>query len=708
MKVLIYSCIIAAIIGNALASSEDLIPPDVQASPVELTIHGDVRIDEYYWLRDIDNPAVIAYLEEENTYTEEMLAHKEVLREELYNEILARIPQEDKSVPYFRNRYYYYTVFEQDSEYPLYMRKEGSLESPDEMLLDMNLLAEGYSYFQIEDISISPDNNIMAFSVDTMGNHQCTILFKNLAAGEMLDDRVLNASGEVAWANDSRTFFFGHLDATNRTDRIMRRELGSTDEELVHFEEDPMFWPWVYRSISGDFILLGTSSRDSSEVWFLETDNPSGDFTIIQPRTENLKYSVYPSQKQFYILTNLEAENYRLMTSDIESPSIDNWVEVIPHRQDVLLEGLDIFSRFMVLSERNSGLTMLRVIEFADNSDHYVDFGEETYLAYTYNNYEFDTDMLRFEYTSMITPWSTFDYNMETHKSILLKQREIPSGYDAALYNSERIWAPAGDGTSIPISLVYRRDIFHPGENPLLLYGYGSYGSSLDPEFSFLRLSLLDRGFVYAIAHVRGGQEMGRKWYDGGKLLNKMNTFTDFIDCAEFLINEGYCNEDLLFAMGESAGGLLMGAVDNMRPDLWHGVVAGVPFVDVVTTMLDETIPLTTNEYEEWGNPNDPVYYEYMLGYSPYDNVRETDYPAMLVYTGLHDSQVGYWEPAKWVARLRDMKTDDNPLLLYTDMGSGHGGSSGRFQWIDRITWIYAFILDQAGSGAGSGFNLTL
>lgn len=707
MIIVIYCCAVYCIIGNVLASS-DIVPPDIQACPVELTIHGDMRIDEYYWLRDIDNPDVLTYLEEENSYTEKMLAHTEALREKLYSEILARIPQEDESVPYFRNGYYYYTVFEQDSEYPLYMRKEGSLESPDEMLLDMNLLAEGYSYFQIEDISISPDNNIMAFSVDTMGNHQCTILFKNLAAGEMLDDRVLNASGEVAWANDSRTFFFGHIDATNRTDRIMRRELGSTDEELVHFEEDPMFWPWVYRSISGDFILLGTSSRESSEVWFLETDNPSGDFTIIQPRTENLKYSVYPSQKQFYILTNLEAENYRLMTSDIESPSIDNWVEVIPHRQDVLLEGLDIFSRFMVLSERNNGLTMLRVIEFADNSDHYVDFGEETYLAYTYNNYEFDTDMLRFEYTSMITPWSTFDYNMETHNSILLKQREIPSGYDAALYNSERLWAPAGDGTFIPISMVYRRDIFHPGENPLLLYGYGSYGSSLDPEFSFLRLSLLDRGFVYAIAHVRGGQEMGRKWYDGGKLLNKMNTFTDFIDCAEFLINEGYCNEDLLFAMGESAGGLLMGAVVNMRPDLWHGVVAGVPFVDVVTTMLDETIPLTTNEYEEWGNPNDPVYYEYMLGYSPYDNVRETDYPAMLVYTGLHDSRVGYWEPAKWVARLRDMKTDDNPLLLYTDMGSGHEGSSGRFQWIDRITWIYAFILDQAGSGAGSGFNLTL
>ena len=696
MKVLICSCVIAAFIGNATASSEDILPPDVQACPVELIVHGDVRIDEYYWLRDIDNPDVLTYLEEENSYTEEMLAHTEALREELYNEILARIPQEDESVPYFRNGYYYYTVFEQDSEYPLYIRKEGSLESSEEMLLDMNQLADGYSYFSIVDMSISPDNNILAFSVDTMGNYQCTILFKDLVTGEMLDDRVLNASGEVAWANDSRTFFFGHLDATNRTDRIMRRELGSTDEELVHIEEDPMFWPWIYRSRSGDFILLSTSSRESSEVWFLDTDDPLGNFTVIQPRTENLRYSVYPSEEQFHILTNLEAENYRLMTADIESPSMENWAEVIPHRQDVLLEGLDIFRKFIVLSERNNGLTMLRVIELADNSDHYVDFGEETYFTYTNHNYEFDNDLLRFGYTSMVTPWSTFDYNMHTHELTLLKQREIPSGYDAALYNSERLWALAGDGTLIPISLVYRRDLSHTGENPLLLYAYGSYGMSLDPSFSFLRLSLLDRGFVYAIAHVRGGQEMGRKWYDDGKLLIKMNTFTDSIDCAEYLIDEGYCNEDLLFAMGESAGGLLMGGVVNMRPDLWQGVVAGVPFVDVVTTMLDETIPLTTNEYREWGNPNDPVYYEYMLGYSPYDNVTETDYPAMFVYAGLHDSQVGYWEPAKWVAKLRDLKTDDNPLLLYTNMGSGHGGSSGRFQWIDQMTWVYAFILELA------------
>ena len=694
MKVTIYICVIVTFIFNALASSEDILPPDAQAFPVKLVNHQDVRIDEYYWLRDIDNPAVITYLEAENYYTERVMAGIEGLREEIQNELLARIPQHDESAHFLMNGYYYYTVYEEDKEYPLWMRREEYTEYPEELLLDLNLLADGYSYFSLHSFEVSPDNRIMAFSVDTMSSNQCTIFFKDLVTGEMLDDRVLNTSSNIAWANDSRTFFFERLDNTHITDRIMRGHLGTTDEETVLYQEDPSFWPYLHRSRSGGYILVDAYNKGASEVWYLDTDNPDGDFTVVQPRTENLVYRVYPSGGgQFYIQTNYEAENYRLMRAHFESPLVKNWVEVIPHREDVFLESLEVFRGFVVLTERSRGSKMLRVINSEERSDHYIYFGEKNYVVNTNNNYEFDTDLFQFAYSTMVTPWSTFEYNMSTHERTLLYQQEIPGGYDASLYHSTELWVTVGDEISIPISLVYRKDLFHPGENPLLLEGYGAFGHYQDREFNWGLLSLLDRGFVYAFAHVRGGG--GGIWY-GGMLLNKINSFTDFIACAEYLINEGYCNRDFLFAYGSSAGGLLMGAVVNMRPDLWRGVIADVPFVDVVTTMLDETIPLTNTLRAEFGNPDYPIYYKYMLAYSPYDNIRETDYPAMLVFAGLHDSQVGYWEPAKWVARLRDMKTDDNVLLLYTDMNSGHEGASGRIQWIDRSSMISAFILDLA------------
>ncbi|MBN2185410.1 MAG: S9 family peptidase [Candidatus Krumholzibacteriota bacterium] len=665
----------------------------------ELTIHGDTRIDEYYWLRERENPEVIEYLEAENEYTAKVMEHTDALQEKLFEEIVGRIPQEDASVPYLENGYWYYTRYEEGSEYPVYCRKKGTLEAAEEVLLEVNAMAEGYDYYRATGLQISPDNMILAFGVDTVSRRKYTIHFKDLSTGEILADEIPVTTGRVAWADDNKTVFYTLKDETLRPYKIASHRLGtdlSYDREIFH-ETDPTFNTYAFKSKSRRFILINSESTLSSEYRFLEANQPEGEFRIFYPREKDLEYEIEHYKDDFYIVTNYGAMNFRLMKAPVINTSKENWVEVIPHREDVLLQGIEIFERFLVVNERRDGLTRLRVIKWEDWSEDEIDFGEETYAAYIGDNPEFDTDLLRFEYSSLTTPNSTFDYDMVSGNKTLLKQEKVLGSFDPSDYHAERLYAVARDGVRVPISLVYRKGIARDGTDPLLLYGYGSYGASMNAYFRSDRLSILDRGFIYAIAHIRGGQEMGRKWYEDGKLLRKKNTFTDFIDCAEYLCSEDLTSPDRLYAMGASAGGLLVGAVVNMRPGLFNGVIAAVPWVDVVTTMLDESIPLTTSEYDEWGNPNEKDYYDYMLSYSPYDNVRAADYPAMLVTTGLHDSQVQYWEPAKWVARLRAVKTGDNILLLHTNMGAGHGGVSGRFRGYRETAMEFAFILDLEG-----------
>ncbi len=679
---------------------EKPVPPVAEKKPKELTIHGDTRVDDYFWLRERENPEVIAYLEAENAYTEAMLEHTKPLQEKLYEEIVGRIKQTDESVPYFWNGYHYYTRFEEGKEYPIYCRKKGSMQADEEIMLDVNKMAEGYDYYQVVGLEVSPDNTWLAFGVDTVSRRKYTIYFKNLKTGEILDENIPLTTGGSAWANDNKTIFYSVKDPqTLRTYKIFRHTVGTNPEhdQMVWHEADETFSTGVYKTKSQDYIMIGSWSTLSTEYRFLDASDPNGDFRIVQPRERDHEYSVDHYGDHFYIVTNWKAKNFRLMKTPVERTRKRNWVEVIPHRQDVLLEDIEIFKNHLVLEERKDGLTHLRIRRWDGSKDHYLDFGEAAYTAYVSTNPEFDTPVLRYGYTSLTTPNSTYDYNMDTGEKTLLKQQEVVGDFSPENYRAERLYARAEDGTRIPISLVYRTNLDRSKPAPLLLYGYGSYGYSMNPTFNSARLSLLDRGFIFAIAHVRGGQELGRQWYEDGKLLKKKNTFTDFIACAEYLLSEGYTTTEQLFAMGGSAGGLLMGAVINMRPDLWKGVIAAVPWVDVVTTMLDDTIPLTTSEYDEWGNPNDKTYYEYMLSYSPYDNVEAKAYPAMLVLTGLHDSQVQYWEPAKWVAKLRALKTDDNPLLLKCDMSTGHSGASGRFKRYKETALEYAFILDLAG-----------
>ncbi len=541
---------------------------------------------------------------------------------------------------------------------------------------------------------------ILAYGVDTVSRRKYTIYFKDLTSGELLEDKISITTGGTTWANDNKTIYYTTKDPeTLRSDKIFRHTLGTeqTEDKLVFEEKDETFGTFVYKTKSKKYLMLGSYSTLSTEYQFASADETNPEFKIIQPREKDLEYDVSHFEDKFYIRTNLNAKNFRLMETSVENTGKDNWKEIIPNRDDVLLEGIDIFKNYLVLSERKNGLTELRIINQTDKSEYYLDFGEEAYLAYTSTNLEFDTEILRYGYTSMTTPNSTFDHNMLSKEKSLLKMEEVLGNFNHENYETKRLWATATDGTKIPISLVYKKGIKLDGNNPLLQYAYGSYGYSIDAYFSSVRLSLLDRGFVYAIAHIRGGQEMGRYWYEDGKLLKKKNTFTDFIDCSEYLIAEKYTNKDKLFAMGGSAGGLLMGAIVNMRPDLYKGVVAAVPFVDVMTTMLDETIPLTTGEYDEWGNPNDKEYYDYMLSYSPYDQVKAQDYPNMLITTGLHDSQVQYFEPTKWTAKLRDMKTNNNLLLLTINMETGHGGASGRFDRYKETALEYAFMFDLLG-----------
>ena len=677
-----------------------LTPPQAKVLPTTLEKHGHQRIDNYYWLNKRDNPEVLAYLTAENEYAKAAMAHREGLEEALFEEIRGRIKQTDLSVPYKLDDYFYYTRFEEGKEYPLYCRKLRTLEADEELMLDVNVVAEGHEYCSVGGLAISFGQGILAYAVDTQGRRIYTIRFKDLGSGELLADMIPEVTGNLAWANDDRTLFYSKQDpATLRSFQIYRHSLGTEggQDELVYEETDETFSTSVLKTKSKRYLMITSHQTVSTEYRYLDANDPLGEFQVLVPRERDHEYEVDHYEDAFYIRTNFRAKNFRLMTTTVGKPGKEHWQEMIPHREDVLLESFELFQDYLVVEERKRGLIQLRVLPWKGGDEHYLDFGEPTYFASLGENPEFNTPLLRFVYTSMTTPNSVFDYNMATREKTLLKQEEVLGGFDTTHYQTERLWASARDGMQVPISLVYRKGLEKNGKNPLLLYGYGAYGASMDASFSSSRISLLDRGFVFAIAHVRGGEELGREWYERGKLLNKKNTFADFIDCAEYLLREGYTNQERLFAMGGSAGGLLMGAVVNMRPDLFKGVVAQVPFVDVVTTMLDSNIPLTTGEYDEWGDPNQSDYYQYILSYSPHDNVQAKAYPHLLVTAGLHDSQVQYWEPAKWVAKLRAIKTDENLVLLKTTMEAGHGGLSGRFRRFKELAFIYAFLLDLAG-----------
>ena len=673
--------------------------PEAKKVRKELSMHGDTRVDNYYWLNQREDQEVIDYLNAENTYTDKMTAHLKDLQEELFEEIKGRIKQDDTSVPYKDNGYYYITRYEEGQEYPIHSRKKGSLEAEEEIMLDFNEMAKGHDYYNVGGRVVSEDNKLLCFAEDTLSRRIYTLRFKNLETGEMLEDVIPGSAGGAVWANDNKTVFYTtREEGTLRAYKVFRHVLGTAvaDDVEVWHETDNTFSCFASKTKSDKYIVIGSYQTLSQEYRVLEADNPTGEFRLIQPRERDLEYSISHFGDKFYIRTNLDAKNFRLMSTPENATSKDNWEEVIPHRTDVLFEDMDIFKNYLVLSERKDGITQLRIRPW-EGTEHYINFPEDAYVAYTSINPEFDTETLRFGYTSMTTPSSTFDYNMKTKERELLKEQEVLGEFNKDDYKSERIMVTARDGARVPVSMVYHKDFKKDGQQPILLYAYGSYGNSMEPYFSSSRLSLLDRGFAFAIAHIRGGEEMGRHWYEDGKLLKKINTFNDFIDCGDYLVENNYTNKEKLFAMGGSAGGLLMGAVVNMRPELWKGAVAAVPFVDVVTTMLDESIPLTTFEYDEWGNPNDKTYYEYMKSYSPYDNVEGKEYPALLVTTGLHDSQVQYWEPAKWVAKMRELRTDNEPLLLHTNMDAGHGGQSGRFRRFKETALEYAFLLDLAG-----------
>jgi oligopeptidase B len=672
-------------------------PPVAEKIEKKLVTHGHERIDPYYWMNQRDDQKVLDYLNAENAYTDAVMAHTKELQKKLYDEMLSRIKQDDESVPYKKDGYYYYSRYEQGKEYPVYCRRKDKMENPEEILLNVNQMAEGHEFFSLGSYDISTDNQLIAYSVDTVSRRLYSIYIKDLATGRVFPEIIANTSGSVAWANDNRTLFYVIKDEeTLLPCRVYRHLLGTgpSEDVLAYEEKDPTFSTSCYKTKSKQFIMIGLFSSITTEYRYLDANDPAGEVKILSPRERGMEYYADHYAGHFYIRTNLDAKNFRLMKAPINNPGKESWQDVIPHRDDILLEEFEMFNRYLVISEKKNGLNRLRLMSWDQATDHYLPFEEETYSAWLSVNPDFDSEWLRFGYTSLTTPVSTYDYNMDTHEKILLKRDPVRGDFDPSDYEAKRLYATAPDGASVPISLVYRKGLQLDGRNPAWITGYGSYGSSYDPHFSSVRLSLLDRGFVFAIAHIRGGEEMGYYWYEQGKMLNKKNTFTDFIACVEHLIALNYTDPDHIIINGGSAGGLLMGAVVNMQPDLFKGIIAEVPFVDVVTTMLDESIPLTTGEYDEWGNPNQKQHYDYMLSYSPYDNVGARDYPAMLVTTGYHDSQVQYWEPAKWVARLRDMKTDDNLLVFKINMDYGHGGASGRFKRFEEIALEYAFALE--------------
>ena len=687
------------IIHSLFAGAEDIKPPVAEIIPKLDIMQDEQRTDNYFWLRDKSNPKVIEYLEAENRYTEAVMKHTEPFQEQLYQELLGRIKETDLTVPEKLDDYFYYTRTETGKQYRIYCRKQGSLDAAEEILLDGNALAEGHDYMAIGAYEVSPNHQLLAYAINTTGDEKFTLRVKNLSTGELLPDEVPNIYYGVEWANDNQTLFYTTLDDTKRPYKLHRHKLGSDSQEdaLVYHETDESFYLHLGKTRSQAYLLMDLESNNTSEVHYLDADDPTGDFKVFQPRRREVEYSVEHHSDRFLIVTNVDAKNFKLIEAPVDVPSEANWKEVISHREAVKLDGVSPFQNHLVVYERENGLKQIRIFDLVTNEVHSVDFPEPVYTFWGMGNREFNTNTLRFHYSSFITPTSVFDYNMDAKTRELKKQEEVLGGYDPSRYESQRIFAKTADGTQIPVSLVYKKGMTQDGNNPQLLIGYGSYGASIDPNFSSNSLSLLDRGFIVAIAHIRGGGEMGRPWYESGKLLNKKSTFTDFITCAEHLIAENYTTSDKLVIQGGSAGGLLMGAVMNIRPELFKAVLAHVPFVDALNTMLDASIPLTVIEYEEWGNPNEKPYYDYIRSYSPYDNIEAKNYPNLLVTAGLNDPRVHYWEPAKWTAKLRASKTDSNRLLLKTEMGSGHGGPSGRYDALKETAFEYAFILDVLG-----------
>ena len=705
LTVMISSCSPEGTSQKAPVNWPDATPPVAEKKNFDRIIHNDTVVDPYYWMNDYfkkgpDSSRVVAYLDAENAYTEAMMKDTDGLQDVLFKEMKGRIKETDESVPYLRNGYYYYQRTEEGKQYYKLCRKKGSLDAPEEVLLDVDKMAEGFAYYALGGATVSPDNKLLAYGVDTVSRREYVIHIKNLETGEILPDRIIRTSGGSVWAADNKTLFYTAKNpVTLLSEKIKRHTLGApVDKDVVVYDEkDNTNYIGVWKSKDDQYIFIYSGGTLSSETRYLKADDPNGTFQVFQPRIKDVLYSVTPLKDKFLVVTNDNAKNFKVMETPLDKTGKENWKEYIPHRSDVLVEGIDEFENFIVVSERKNGLSQLAIRNLQDNSQHYLDFGEAAYTVYSSTNVEYNTDILRYGYTSMVTPSSTYDYNMKTKEKTLMKQQEVLGGYDQKQYVTERKMAKVTDGSIVPISLVYKKGTNLDGKAPLLLYAYGSYGSSMDPTFSSSRLSLLDRGFIYAIAHIRGGEEMGRQWYEDGKMMKKKNTFTDFIDCGKYLIAEKYTAKEHLYAQGGSAGGLLMGAVINMAPEIWNGVIAQVPFVDVVNTMLDESIPLTTNEYDEWGNPNTKEAYDYMKSYSPYENIEAKEYPNLLVTTGLHDSQVQYFEPAKWVAKLRDIRKGKNVILLKTDMEYGHGGASGRFDYLKDVALNYAFLFKLEG-----------
>ena len=694
---------------NKTMKSTDAKAPIADKKSIKLEKHGDVRIDDYFWMRLSDEQKkaelkdeqtlnVVDYLNEENTYYEKVSAYTKDFQEVLFQEMKGRIKEDDSSVPYKDNGYYYITSYKTGNQYPIYSRKKDSLEANQEIIFDVNQMAKGFDYYQLGGLNISENNKLVVFATDTISRRQYTLRVKNLETGEIYKDIIENTTGGSVWANDNKTIFYTKKDpVTLRSEKIFRHLLGtsaSEDIEVFH-EKDETFGTYVTKSKSNKFIIIGSYNTVSSEAQFLDADNPTGNFNMLQPRVRDLEYSVAHYENDFYLLTNKDsATNFKLMKTPINSSGKENWIDVIPHRKDTLLEDFSIFKDYLILEERNNGLNKIRIKRWDNKEDYYLPFDEETYSVGVYANPEFDTDIIRYSYNSMTTPASVIDFNLTNKSKDIKKEQEVLGGkFQKENYVSKRIWANTRDGKKVAISLVYHKDTKLNNETPLMQYAYGSYGYTISDGFSTTRLSLLDRGFVFALTHVRGGQYLGREWYDDGKMLQKKNTFTDFIDCSKYLIENNYTSSEHLYAIGGSAGGLLMGVIVNMNPELYNGVIAAVPFVDVITTMLDESIPLTTGEYDEWGNPNIKEYYDYIKSYSPYDQISAASYPNMLVTTGYFDSQVQYWEPAKWVAKLRDLKTDNNLLFLNTNMDAGHGGASGRFDALKETAKEYTFFL---------------
>lgn len=701
MRIAFVFSFVLTLVHGCSENKKQVKPPVAEKKPHDVGLHGDKRVDDYYWLngyfkKTADSNAVVTYLEAENAYRDEVLADVRELRDTLFTEMKARIKENDQSVPVFDNGYYYYERYEEGSEYPVICRKKDNLGSPEIILLNVNEMAKEFEYFECENYAVSPDNKLLAFAVDTLSRRQFTIYIKNLETGEVYPDAMYPTNGSIEWANDSKhLFYILNNKQTLLTEKVNRHVAGtpSDNDTTVYFEKDSTNYLSIAKTTSDKFIFIQSRATMSSEYRYLDANDPGGDFRIFQPRMKDVLYDVVEQNGKFLIVTNLEAKNFRLMEAPVEKPGVDHWKELIPHDPEVLLEDIYPFKEHFVLQERKNGLMQLRVRDVRFNQDHYLDFGEPAYSAFPELNPEFNTTVIRYNYTSLTTPESEFDYDMNNRSRTLLKEQEIVGGYNKEEYVTERLFAGSPDGKQVPVSVVYKKGFTRDGTAPLLLYGYGAYGNSSDPAFSSSRLSLLKRGFVYAIAHTRGGQELGREWYEDGKLLKKTNTFTDFISVAEYLVKEKFTSPEHLYAYGGSAGGLLIGAVVNMKPDLWKGAVSEVPFVDVVTTMMDESIPLTTNEFDEWGNPVNKEYYDYLKSYSPYDNIEKKSYPNLLVITGLHDSQVQYFEPAKWVAKLREHKTDKNLLVLSTNMSFGHSGASGRYDYLHDIALMCAFFL---------------